>query len=44
MEPLGKLVGNDTSNVRTLPSASKDVFIKILEHCLHIININEELN
>ena len=44
MELLGKLASNDTSNVRILPSASKDVPIKFAEQCLHILNRKYRLN
>ena len=42
MELLGKLASNDTSNVRLLTSASKDVFIKFAEQCLHILKISKD--
>ena len=44
MEPLGKLSGTDTSNIRMLPSASKDFSIKFSEQCLQIIYNKYRLN
>ena len=44
MELLGNIASNDTSNIRLLPSASKDVFIKFAEQCLHILKIKDRLN
>ena len=38
MEPIGKLTSNDTSNNGMFPSASKYVYIKISDQCIHIFN------
>ena len=42
IELIGKLGGNDTSNIGTIPSASKYVSIKFSDRCVHIFN-NEEI-
>ena len=44
MELIGKLVSNETKNSGMLPSASKDVFVKFVDQCLHIFNNKEILN
>ena len=38
LELVGKLESSDTTNIRILPSASKDVSIKFVDQCLHILN------
>ena len=38
IELIGKLGGNDTSNIVMLTSASKDVSVKFLDQCIHILN------
>ena len=43
MELIGKLVINDTSRIGILPSASKDVSIKFVDKCIHIINNKDML-
>ena len=44
MELIGKLASKDTSNIGMLPNASKYVFIKISDQCIHINNNKETLN
>ena len=44
MEIIGKLASNDTSKIRILPSASKDISIKFSDQCIHIFNNKERLN
>ena len=44
MELIGKLSSNDTTNIRILPSASKEVSVKFADQCLHILNNKERLN
>ena len=38
---IGKLESNDTSKNGMIPSASKDVSIKFVYKCIHIINNKE---
>ena len=38
MELIGKLAVNDTTNIGILTSDSKDVSIKFVDQCLHILN------
>ena len=42
MKPIGKLSSNDTSNIRMIASSSKDLYIKFVDQCMHIINNKEE--
>ena len=44
MEIIGKLGSIDTTDIGILPSASKDVSIKFLDQCLHILNNKQILN
>ena len=44
MELIGKLGINDTTKIGILPSASKDVSIKFVDQCIHILNNKEILN
>ena len=44
MDIIGKLYNNNTSNIGMFPSASKDVSIKFVDQCIHIINNNKILN
>ena len=44
MELIGKLESNDTSNIRMLTSASKDVSIEFVEKFLHILNNKDRVN
>ena len=44
MELIGKLASNDTSNIQTLPNASKYVSIKLSDQYIHIINNKIRLN
>ena len=44
MELLGKLSSNNTSNIGMIPSASKDICIKISEKCLIFFNNKDRLN
>ena len=44
MEVLGKLVGNYTSKIEIIPSASRYVSIKFKEQFLHVINNSDWLN
>ena len=41
---MGKWSSNNTTNIGTLPSASKDLSIKFVDQCLHIFNNKERLN
>ena len=41
---MGKLEINDTNNIGMLSSASKDVSIKFVDQCVHILNNKEILN
>ena len=40
----GKLASNDTSNIVILPSASKEVFVKVSDQCIHILDNKVILN
>ena len=44
MELIGKLASNNTSNIGMLPSASKDISVKLSYQCINIINNKERLN
>ena len=44
MEFIGQLGCNNTSKIGMLPSASKDVYIKFADNCIHILNNKERLN
>ena len=44
MELIVKLAINDTSNIGMFPSAPKDVFIKFVYQCLHILTNTYHLN
>ena len=44
MEHLGKLAINNTSRIGMIPSASKYVWTKFADQCLHIINNRDRLN
>ena len=44
MEPIGKLASKDTSKIGMISSASKDVSIKFIDQCIHILNNKERLN
>ena len=44
MELIGKLVSNDTSKIRMLPSASKEIYIQFSYQCIHIINNKYRFN
>ena len=44
MELVGKLVSNITSKIGILPSASKDVFIKFSDECIHDIKNKDRFN
>ena len=44
MELISKLESYDTSKIGMLPSASKDVSIKFVDQCRHILNNKERLN
>ena len=38
IEIISKLASKNTTNIGMLPSASKDVSIKLSDQCLHILN------
>ena len=44
MELIGKLTSNDTKNIGMLPSASKGVYVKFSDQCIHIFNNKDRLN
>ena len=44
MEIIGKLGSNHITKIGILPSASKEVFIKFADQCLHIINNKERMD
>ena len=44
MELIGKLEGNNTTNIGMTTSASKYISIKFADQCLYIINNKERLN
>ena len=44
MEPLFKLSSNDSPKTGMLHSASKYVYVKFEDKCLHILNNNERPN
>ena len=44
MKPTDKLSSNGKSKIGTLPSASKDVSVKFIDQCIHILNNKERLN
>ena len=44
MELFSNLSSNNTSKIRMLPSASKDVSLKFSGQCLYILNNKEKLN
>ena len=44
MELLGKLEINDTSNIVIITSASKDLSVRFVYQCLHILNNKYRLN
>ena len=44
MRLIGKLESKDTTDIGILPSASKDVSIKFVYQCLHILNNKDILN
>ena len=44
MKPTYKLSSNGKSKIGTLPSASKDVSVKFIDQCIHILNNKDTLN
>ena len=44
MELIGKLASNDTSIIGILSSASKDVSVKFVDQCIHVLNNKVILN
>ena len=44
MKLIGNLANNDTSNIGIISSASKYIFIKISEQCIHILNDKYKFN
>ena len=44
MKPTDKLSSNGKSKIGTLPSASKDVSVKFIDQCIHILNNKDTLN
>ena len=44
MEIICKLGSNGTTNIGIIPSASKDVSVKFVYQCLHILNNKEIFN
>ena len=44
MEFICKLASKDTSKTGMIPSASKDVSVKFVDQCLHMINKKERFN
>ena len=44
MEVIGKLLGNNTSKIGMIPSASNNIYIKFVDQCIHNISIKDGLN
>ena len=44
LERMGKLSSNNISDIRMIPSDSKDVSIKFAHKCIHILNNKDSLN